>query len=415
MNKLEAFVYERVKNNYVLKDAIRNIYQGFYDLLPNYESRFMNEPTVLENCFFGFHDVKPFSSDNSQLLAGRLTIPLRMPTKEDVLEVGYFDGENYAQWHKMGETTAWNYHKGCRLQWAGDDSHIIYNTCDGGVLNAICHNLATGVKKLIKWPIDHVSSDGLWATSFSYGRLERQMPGYGYAVSDDEAFPDEYMTEKTGLYLVDLQRNERRLLVSLKALAQLQPEEGMTDKYHFVTHTEFSLDGRYVAFLHRWYKGTFQRTRLLVYDLQTDHIHVSPTTGMVSHYVWNASNALVAYCRVEDVDSHVYFSGPTMKEWKRCGYPQLNSDGHHHFINDDEFVVDTYPDKYRHCKLWKVNVKTDEVILLADVKSLKQYVNPDDDHNWKCDLHPRVSSDGTMVSFDSTHTGRRSLCVMRIQ
>lgn len=415
MNKLEAFVYERVKNNYVLKDTIRNIYQGFYDLLPNYESKFADTPTVLEDSFFGFHDVKPFSSDNSRLLAGRLTIPLRMPTKDDVLEIGYFDGENYAQWHKIGETTAWNYHKGCRLQWAGDDSHIIYNTCEGGVLNATCCDLATGHKQVISWPIDHVNSDGTQATSFSYGRLERQMPGYGYAVSDDESCPDEYIPENTGLYLVDLQRNERRLLVSLKMLAQLQPEENMADKYHFVTHTEFSPDGRYVAFLHRWYKGTFQRTRLLVYDLQTDHIHVSPTTGMVSHYVWNSGNALVAYCRMEDIDSHVFFADPTMKEWKRCGYPQLNSDGHHHFVNDDEFVVDTYPDKYRHCKLWKVNVKTDEIVLLADVKSLKQYVNPDDNHNWKCDLHPRVSSNGTLVSFDSTHTGRRSLCVMRIQ
>ena len=135
---------------------------------------------------------------------------------------------------------------------------------------------------------------------------------------------------------------------------------------------------------------------------------------MVSHYVWNQSNGIVAYCRMEDIDSHVYFSDPSMREWKRCGYPKLNSDGHHHFIDDDTFVVDTYPDKYRHIKLWKVNVKTDEVTLLADVKSLKQFVNPDDDHNWKCDLHPRVSADGKFVSFDSTHTGRRSLCVMMI-
>jgi Tol biopolymer transport system component len=189
----------------------------------------------------------------------------------------------------------------------------------------------------------------------------------------------------------------------------------MTDKYHFVTHTEFSPDGRYIAFLHRWYKGTFQRTRLVVYDLQTGHVHISPTTGMVSHYVWNSKNALVAYCRVEDIDSHVFFSDPTMRDWKRCGYPKLNSDGHHHFIDDCNFVVDTYPDKYRHMKLWQVNVTTDEVKLLADVRSLKHFVNPDDYHNWKCDLHPRVSADGSLVSFDSTHSGCRSLCVMKIQ
>ena len=32
MNKIEEFVYTRVKNNYVLKNFLRNMYQGFYDL-----------------------------------------------------------------------------------------------------------------------------------------------------------------------------------------------------------------------------------------------------------------------------------------------------------------------------------------------------------------------------------------------
>jgi len=414
MNKLEAFVYQRVKNNYLLKNAVRNIYQGFYDLLPNYPSWFQNPPVVLEDCFFGFHDVTPFSRDNGMLLGCRLTIPLRMPTKDDVLEVGYSTGEDYHQWHPLGETRAWNYHKGCRLQWL-DDAHIIYNTCEGGGLNATICDVASGEKRLVSWPIDSVSADGRLATSFSYGRLEQLMPGYGYAVGDDEAHLDLLTTADTGLYLIDLAKNERRLLVSLQQLSDLQAEGRMADTYHFVTHTEFSPDGRYVAFLHRWYKGTFKGTRLVVIDLQTNELHISPTTGMVSHYVWNARNGIVAYCRMEDIDSHVYFSDPTMHQWKRCGYPQLNSDGHHHFIDDDTFVVDTYPDKYRHIRLWKVSLSTDEVTLLADVKSQKQFVNPDDAHNWKCDLHPRVSLDGTLVSFDSTHTGHRSLCVMRLK
>lgn len=414
MNKLESFVYQRVKNNHLLKNAVRNIYQGFYDLLPNYESKFLNEPIVREGCFFGFHDVTPFSRDNKRLLGNQLTIPLRMPTKEDMLEVGYWTGKDYGEWHPLGETRAWNYHKGCRLQWV-DDGHIIYNSCAEGMLNATICDIATGEKRLIDWPIDSVSTDGRWATSFSYGRLEKLMPGYGYTIGDDEAHLDDYTTADTGLYLINLSANERRLLVGLKQLAEIQPEEGMEDTFHFVTHTEFSSDGRYVAFLHRWFKGTFKRTRLVVLDLQTNELHLSPTTGMVSHYVWNAQNGIVAYCRMDHIDSHVYFSDPTMREWKRCGYPQLNSDGHHHFIDNDTFVVDTYPDKYRHCKLWKVSISTDKVVLLADVKSLKQFVNSDDNHNWKCDLHPRVSPDGTLVSFDSTHTGCRSLCVMRIQ
>ena len=414
MNKLEEFVYKRVKNNYLLKDFLRNLYQGFYDLLPNYDSNFKYVPIVLEDSFFGFHDVKPFSSDNKLLLCNSLIIPLRMPSKDDVLEVGFRSGKDYTDWHKIGVTKAWNYHKGCRLQWI-DDKNVIYNIQDNHKLKSRIVNIYDGAERLVNWPIDSVSIDGMMATSFSYGRLEKYMPGYGYSVMDDEAYVDEQCPDSTGLYVIDVKQNTRRLLISLKQLSELQPEADMVGKNHFVTHTEFSPDGQYVAFLHRWYKGTFQRTRLIVYDLETCNIYISPTTGMVSHYVWNSNNGIVAYCRIDNMDSHVYFSDPTMRDWKRCGYPKLNSDGHQHFINSESFVVDTYPDKYRHMKLWQVNVKTDEVSLLADVRSMKEFVNPDDDHNWKCDLHPRVSVDGSLVSFDSTHTGRRSLCVMKIQ
>lgn len=54
MNKIEAFVYGLVKNNYIVKNALRNIYQGFYDLLPNYESWFLHRPVVKPGCFLAF-------------------------------------------------------------------------------------------------------------------------------------------------------------------------------------------------------------------------------------------------------------------------------------------------------------------------------------------------------------------------
>ena len=413
MNKLESFVYQKVKNNYIIKNALRNIYQGFYDLLPNYDSSFLHEPTVKAGCFFGFHDVTPFSADNRQMLSNRLTIPLRMPTKKDKLEVGVWSGKDYDEWTHIGETTAWNYHKGCRLQWL-PGGRCIYNIAENDRLKACIHNMKTGEDTHVDWPIDTASHDGIRATSFSYERLNLMMPGYGYVWGDDDAHLCCNAPEETGLCLVDLENNRRELLLSLRDVAAIQPEDGMDGAFHFVTHTEFSPDDRFISMLHRWYHGTFRRTRMLVYDTVDKQVYVSPTTGMVSHYVWNGEGGIVAYCRVEDVDSHVFFTDHTMKEWKRCGYPRLNSDGHHHFINNRKFVVDTYPDKYRHAKIFSVDVDTDEVKLLVDVKSPKKFVSPNEQKHWRCDLHPRVSPDGTLLSFDSVYNGERNLCVMRL-
>lgn len=413
MNALESFVYNHVKNNYIVKTMLRNAYQGFFDLLPNYESRFEKDIVVREDSFFGFHDSDPFSRDCSKTLAYRLHIPLRMPGKSDLLDVGYWTGADFSEWVKVGESGAWNYHKGCRLQWV-DEAHCIYNTQHDGTLVAEVANVETGQKRTVSWPIDTVSYDGCYATTFSYERLQHEMPGYGYLYGDEDAYMKESVSEKTGLFLIDLKENRRELLLSLKQIADFRHEPDMDTCFHFVTHTEFSYDNRYIAFLHRWYRGTSRNTRLLVFDRVSRQLYASPTSGMVSHYAWNRLGGIVAYCRMEGKDSHVYFAQPEMKEWKRCAYPRINCDGHQHFVDDDWFLVDTYPDKWRHCKLYKVNRKTDEVVLLADVKSPKQFVPKDQDHWWKCDLHPRVSADGRWVSFDSVHTGKRSLCLMAL-
>ena len=104
MNKIEAFVYRRVKNNYILKNLLRNVYQGFYDLMPRRASWTKIAPLVREGFFYGFHDTTPFSADDKKVLCNHLLIPLRMPTANDVLEVGYFTGEEFDRWVKVRRT-----------------------------------------------------------------------------------------------------------------------------------------------------------------------------------------------------------------------------------------------------------------------------------------------------------------------
>ncbi|MCD8289631.1 MAG: hypothetical protein LUC26_06955 [Prevotella sp.] len=414
INAVEKWVYNRVKNNYKLKNFMRDIYQGINDLRPDYPSWFAAKPIVVANKFFGFHDCDPFNAGCTKLLACEPTIPLRMPAAEDKLNIGYLSGENFGEWHKIAETRAWNYHKGCRLQWLGSDK-IIFNSERSGVLCAIVSDTAGKTLKTINWPIDTASGDGRFATTFSYERLQKMMPGYGYAFGDADSLLGANAPGGTGLWLVDLAKNTREMLVGLEALAQFRHEPSMDGRFHFVTHTEFSRDNRFVAFLHRWYHGVEHHTRLIVIDLETREMYASPTSGMVSHYAWNGAGGIAAYCSIGGIDSHVYFHNPQMSEWHRVAYPQLNTDGHHHFLDDAHFVVDTYPDKRRHAKIYKVGVEHSEIQLLADVKSPKRFSSGKLENNWRCDLHPRCSSDGRYLCFDSVFTGVRSLCVMDLR
>lgn len=419
MNRIEKNIYDILKSKPWLKYLVRNIYQSAFDLLPQKKEFSVNNIDSCENYFFGFHDITPFSSDSSRLLANHLTIDsLRMPNKQEKLEIGFFkfDSGSLGNFNKVSESFAWNYHKGCRLQWI-KDSTLIFNTSINNKLISKTIDIHSLEEKCIDFPIDTVSKNGKWGTSFSYERLQVLMPGYGYEYPD-EGYLRENVPTKTGLFLIDLDKNTRNLLVSLYDLASQINDNSykIFDYRHYVTHTEFSPDNKFISFLHRWIGNDIRerKTRLVIYDLVNRKISVAPTEGMVSHYVWNNKNQIIAYCSIENIDCHVLFNVPNLKNYKKIIPQKINSDGHQSFINNTEFVTDTYPDKYRMAKLYKVNIDNEKVELLASLLSPKKFQTKNFQKHIACDLHPRVSPNGQYVSFDAVRNNKRSFCVMKL-
>ena len=417
MNKIEKTVYDLVKNSPALKFAIRNVYQAAFDLMPTPKNVMAGEIKCAADCFYGFHDRSPFSDDESMVLANHTSLSTRMPHVDEPLEVGYVplspDG-TMGDFVKVGESYAWNFHKGCRLQWLGKHSAVfVFNTaCDGKPITKLMD--ITGMERgTLPVAIDTVSDDGQRATSFSYERLHVLMPGYGYEGVTDGGCLDENAPESTGLSVVDVSTGKVEMIVSLSRLCKMVEGEDVSGYKHFVTHTEFSRDGRYISFLHRWIGDDYRRrfSRLGVYDCQTGNIRFMPTTGMVSHYVWNGRNEIVAYCSVKEGDAHVLFNAETGEYTPLC-LGRLNMDGHQSWISDTEFVTDTYPDRRRMASLFKVDAANQTYERIAYLYSPRRFQTKDFHQHIACDLHPRMSPSGRFVCFDSVYTGTRSLCVM---
>ncbi len=421
MNTLESYIYNLVRKNPKVKQIIRDIYQDFFDLLPKRKEFFYNPYLFLENFYFGFHDVSPFSNDESKLLVNHNTFDFRMPQIGEEIELGYFDFINnqFTDYHILGKSSAWNYHKGCRLQWI-DSDRVIYNTAINSKLLSKILNTKTGEELIVNSPIDSVfcNQEQLLATSFSYERLERCMPGYGYSYKDngklDEAAPCD-----TGLFLVDILKNTSKLIVPLSQLADTVDSCYLTGFLHFVTHTEFSKDGRYIAFLYRRIpkEGDYMKryTKIMVYDLKYNNLIELPTQESGSHYVWNSQNQLLASCIIDGKSCHVLYDMNDIRNYRIIAGDILNSDGHQSFITDTSFVTDTYPDKYRMAKIYKVNVETQNVELLVNVYSPKKFQTKNFKCHIACDLHPRVSPSGKYICFDSPRTGKRGLYVMPLK
>lgn len=416
MNKLERWVYEVVKSNPWLKNTVRNVYQMFFDILPRKKNYSIASLNVKEGYFFGFHDVSPFSDDETKLLANKPQIFTTMPKVGEKIEVGYFqiNGVELVKYVSCSTSEAWNHHKGCRLQWLSE-KEMIFNNAFSHKVGSTIYDLETNKENNLDYPIDTVHRKSRIATSFSYERLEKLMPGYGYPYSDD-SFLNENAPSKTGLFAVDIDSNSRRLLVSLRDLMDDIGDPNLSIYRHYVTHSEFSNDGRYVSFLHRWVgRDVMKRwSRLIIYDMETESFFALPTDGMVSHYVWNNSNQIIAYCNAGGRDGHVLFNVPDVGVHKHIAPGQLNSDGHQSFVKDDVFITDTYPDKYRFAKIYKVDVKAESADLLVSVYSPKKYQSKFPYNHIACDLHPRVSPSGRYICFDTVFTGIRSIATMKI-
>ena len=415
MNRVEKFVYDIVKKNPKLKLKIRNIYQSAFDLLPDKKDEFSGNLTEKKGFFFGFHDISPWSQNEEFILSNKLEIDLHMPEKGEPLTVGFWNRE-MSVFTPIKQTLAWNYHKGCRLQWIGNSNEqFIFNDVVGEKVGAVISSIDGNIIKSIQDPIDTVSPDGRYATSFSYERLNRYMPGYGYVYKDNPFF-EEAASEHTGLFLIDLISGNKKLIVSLSSLANIKTEKSMHNAHHYVTHTEFSPDGDRISFLHRWtHEDPNQRfTRLVTCKLDGSDIYISNTSGMVSHYDWDRNHGILAYSQVNGIDGHYIFKDYKMDNGIRVG-KELNSDGHQSYIpGTNKFITDTYPDKRRRSKLFLVDIETDNVIKIADMKSPKKYQSPNVYKHWACDLHPRVSPSGRFVSFDTVHSGERAFCIMSL-
>lgn len=417
MNKLERVVYNLLRSNPSLKKGVRNIYQRCFDLLPQARATFAYPITVRPGFFFGFHDLVPFSTDNKRLLANRFDIPLRMPELGEPLEVGYFDGPDHLEFHPVSSTRAWTWHMGCRLQWRGAGSDIVFNDHADGFNIARIVNVDTGAVHDLPDSIGSVSPDGRWAVGYSFARVARCMPGYGYHYDIGDSEITAHAPLHNGIHIIDLETGQRKLLLSLAELAEMQPEASMKGATHFATHTVFSPDSRRFIFLHRWIMGdnvAKRWSRLVSCDLEARSVCIFPTVDMVSHIGWRDSNHVIAYCRIPRYDDqYVLFRDGAPEFSEVVGEGQFSSDGHPSFEPDGRWMVtDTYPDRRRVQTLILYDTELRVRYDIARLPMPVRYQSPSEHQHWACDLHPRWDRSGSRICFDSTYNGSRSLCTI---
>ena len=403
-----------------------------------------------EDYKYGYYTSCPLSLDGTKLLAHKVFFNYREPTKNDVVEIGYFDMLK-STWVKVAESNAFNWQQCSMLQWLGPDfnNRIIFNDYKNQRYVSRIIDLNSGTEELISFPIYAVDDKGYKAISLNFDRL-RWTRGYSYYNVENESM-NVPLYEEENIIKIDLRTNTSKILVNIKDVVMRENWKNDEGTYHWFEHIQFNQDFTLFSFYYRYGKGESFNTEIYTLGVNGDQIWKQPIKhdSLYSHLAWKSSDSYVLFTYPRSNIGKLYdisVKGKLVK-WlyplyrvllkpllsprivklaeassryetfsvgsgfigsiEPKGY--LGMDGHPSFTRCGRYMLsDTYADEslYRH--LYIYDLKERRVYHLGKFKSISNNCD------WRVDLHPRFSRDESCVIIDSNHNGNVQVMVLKI-
>jgi hypothetical protein len=352
---------------------------------------------------FWFYDEQQFDPSGRYALGMTVYFKDRKVTPSDRGDIGYFDLQDGFKWTKIGETTAWNWQQGCRLQWRPNSDEILWNDRSEDGTRFVCraYNFKTGEMRTLPRAIYDVTDDGLTALTHDFARMKHAGTLYAGIPDPYEDIP--YPAE-SGIESMDMETGEVTFLISLERMAGIAFPEGYTGE----TNLYFFREGwnpsgtRFIAFLRNMDSPD---RHVSGWSISADGQDVRYLFNNPSHHVWldderifegryfgwfrdDGSGQMVE--RLADVKANI---DPTI-------LPEPYSD----WILGDTYVLEGVQ------HLFLFHRPTGLFVPLARLTATAA-----DDGIFRVDLHARSSRDGRTLSVDATHEGRgRQLYILDI-
>lgn len=366
-----------------------------------------------EHLFASYYGITSFDRTERYVTVLETDIKFKLPEETKPATLGLVDLTTN-RFIPLTQTRAWNFQQGCMAHWlaTSPDSLIIFNDFREGKYVSVIMNVHTRKEiKIIPHPVSAVSPSGKEALSLNFSRLRLTRPDYGYGGGGQDAKEDIQLPPDDGLFIVDLETGESRLLVSLEQVKDLIPPlaEGSIAWFN---HTLFSRKGSKIFWLSRQMDNNTRITTSLTVNRDgTDLRRCFPDNWAGSHFDWLNDDELMITANWEGKQyAHVLFT-VGKQDYKRLGNGLLDYDGHGTFSPDQRWMVtDSYPSGgMREQKIYLMDMKTEAVLPLG------RYVQPPEFTGfWRCDIHCRWSPSGKMIGFNSTHTGSRQVYIFRL-
>jgi hypothetical protein len=377
---------------------------------------------------FGYYDRCAWSMDNLYHLALRIPQQERLPFPGEPARVGYIDALAL-RFHEVGETLAWCHQQGAMTLWLKHRPRtFIYNDFirEGMRWRPIAriHSLDAGSVGHLEVPIYALSRDGLWGVTLNFGRIPRR--GYSYALAELPLHAPEPDLDDDGLFLVNMVSGDATLIASYRQFMAAHPfPYDLENVYMWLNHAIFNCDGSRLMVLFRYSPSIMEshpwRTYMYTMQLDGSDLRCSLSDifwrhGAISHQIWGRTPEEI----LVDADWGGHGHGHEYIVFDETQHPfqahriskGMGPAGHLNFSPDGQWMAaDTYPDHDGVQRLALVNVTTGEWMEIGRFL----HRTPGATGDVRCDLHPRWSEDGTLLTIDTIHEGPRKIYVLDLK
>lgn len=362
--------------------------------------------------FFGYYGINPWDRGKRYHLALETDFDDRIPTINDQAQVGLVDVRS-SRFIPLAKTNAFNFQQGSMMHWidAGFGEEFVYNASEGSSLHSYAMNRQTGEKRKINAAVAAVSPNGREAIGLHYLRMWYCRKEVGYA-NDLPELEQSLMPPQDGLFAIDLATGKDELLLPFTEVARHPAFNITVNGLMWFNHVLYNPSGRRLLFFCRVKTGKNWATSLWTVNRDGSGLQCQiPFGHWISHFDWKDDRTILI---TSDLLGEKYFLEFTdgKKEYTPIGKGILTSDGHCSYSPDGRYILsDAKVAGGEHPKA--------EVFLYDLAKGEKRSLGVFDQDIKRtavirCDLHPRFSSDGKTITFDSLHEGERQIYMIEL-
>ena len=362
---------------------------------------------------FFFYQCLQFDVSGRYLLGMRASFQNRKVEPTDRADIGFIDLKDRYRWTKIGETTAWNWQQGARLQWRPRSDEVVWNdrAADGKSYVCRLYNFRTGVRRTLNRPIYDLSPDGTTALTHDFERMKHRGTDY---VGIEDKYKNDLAPSETGIWKMDMNTGSAELIMTLDRMAAIvypsrRPSSGTL---YFFREGWNPPGSRFIAFVKDPENGLSKAYSMTPNGSGVRYLYDAP-----SHHAWQDDQEVL------DFGEHT-LPGATSPQkgfflFRDDGTGTAKEllwatefDGHDSYLpgpNGDWIISDTYSiDGFQHLFMYHIPTK-----LFVPLAKLKSTAPKEGIH--RVDLHPRFSRDGRIICIDSTYEGLgRQMYVMDI-